>query len=177
MWKRKRKLLNLPKRVVVVGSLDYTFKDEGQWSVTEAWAIKHAGATTFSLKGPERTNEGDGADLCMASFSGSLCDNTQLLWSRNSGRTQAPSLQSRGLILPVSLSLYIKCSACTSNRGETDLDSLDTLETFTAFMLRISELGNALSVPPPRRSKTGAIGYDKHCCPKCWNHFLSLIPI
>lgn len=38
------------------------------------------------------------------------------------------------------------------------------------------ELGNARSVPPPRRSKTGAIGYDKHYCPKCWNHFLSHIP-
>lgn len=121
MWKRRRRLLNLPKKVALVGSLDYTFKDEGQWSVTEAWAIKHAGATTFSLKGPERTNEGDGADLCMASFSGSLCDNTQLLWSRNSGRTQAPSLQSRGLILPLSLSLSILNAHHVHQTGEKQI--------------------------------------------------------
>lgn len=110
-WKKNQ--FNLPKKV---GRdvphtqrpplcLEYTFSDKGPWSVTEALAINHAGATTFSLKGPERTNEGDGAHPCMAFSSGSLCDNTRLLWSRSSRRTQALCLRSCGLILPGHFSL------------------------------------------------------------------------
>lgn len=61
----------------------------------------------FFTQRPERTNEGDGARLCMASFSGSLSHNTWLLWSRSSRRTQAPCSRSRGLILPMSLSFSL----------------------------------------------------------------------
>lgn len=78
-----------------------------------------------------------------------------------------------------SLSLALKCSACTSSRGETYLDSLDTLETFTAFMLRVSEYNSGMrqvfhlpdGVKPARSRVTNDIR-NRIWSPKSWNSFL-----